>query len=183
MKKILTVMLSLAGLAAAHPGHGASGFVAGLAHPLTGIDHLLALVATGVWAFRAGGLARRIVPPLFLFAMAAGFLLSWTGSVRPGPETWTIAGCIGLVAAALLGGRIPLVLPSALVAALLHGMAHGGEAPSGSSGTDFLAGFLISAAGLQLTGSLLAFGCRYALLKASAPTGRSPVARVMPESV
>lgn len=183
MKRILTVTLALAGAAAAHPGHAGTGFVSGLVHPWTGIDHLVALVSAGVWAFRAGGTARRIVPPLFLLAMAAGFLLSWTGSVRPGPETWTLAGTAGLVVAALFGGRLPLVLPSSLVAALLHGMAHGGEAPSGSAGPDFLAGFLVSAAALQLFGFLAGFAARRALLRASAPADRFPAGQALPESV
>jgi len=183
MNKILPITLAFAGLAAAHPGHGASGFVAGLAHPWTGIDHILALVAAGAWAFRTGGNARRLAPPLFLLAMAAGFLLSRTESVLPGLETWTLAGAVGLAFAAILGGRTSLVLPMALAAAFLHGAAHGTEIPLHSSGAGFLPGFLTSAAVLQFSGGVVAVGMGRFFLRASAPAGRSPTSQAKPESV
>ncbi|MBX9870009.1 MAG: HupE/UreJ family protein, partial [Burkholderiaceae bacterium] len=67
---IALVSISLCGIASAHPGHGA-GLMAGIAHPLLGFDHLLAMVAVGVWAFQLGGRARWMVPVSFVTLMAA----------------------------------------------------------------------------------------------------------------
>src|SRR5690242_13426774 len=70
----------LPALAQAHPGHDAGGsFVAGVIHPLTGVDHLLALVAAGALGWRMGGRARIQVPLMFLVALQAGILAGYAG--------------------------------------------------------------------------------------------------------
>ena len=68
----------------AHPGHGSSdGFLSGFFHPFTGLDHLLAMVAVGVWAAMRGGAAMWVWPAAFVGAMAAGFALAVHGVVLP----------------------------------------------------------------------------------------------------
>ena len=135
--------------ALAHPGHdGAGGLVHGLVHPVTGIDHVLAMIAVGVLAAQYGGRALWLVPMSFLVAMAAAGAVGMAGI----PVQIVEAG-IGL-SVVVLGLMIAFQLkPPTLVAivvvglfALFHGYAHGSEMPKGLAGLSFAAGFLIATA-------------------------------------
>jgi urease accessory protein len=125
-----------AGTAAAHTGHGTESLFEGLAHPL-GLDHLLAMVAVGVWSAAAFDGARRWLAPLtFLAAMTAAALLAMAGASLPFVEHG-IALSVTLFGAMLaFPRRVPAVPGLALVAAAaaLHGLAHGAELPAGASG-------------------------------------------------
>ncbi len=152
-----TVALALAlaaGTAAAHTGHGTESLFEGLAHPL-GLDHLLAMVAVGVWSAAAFDGARRWLAPLtFLAAMTAAALLAMAGATLPFVEHG-IALSVALFGAMLaFPRRVPAVPGLVLVAAAaaLHGMAHGAELPAGASVAGYALGFLVTTATLHAGG-------------------------------
>ena len=163
MKKLaLTAALSLvAGPALAHTGHGdAQGFLHGFLHPLTGADHLLAMLAVGLWSgfvlpnrFWAGATT-------FLAAMAAGAGLSWAGVGFPAVETMILASVIlfGMLVLASRPGQPRWLTAASLgmiaLFASAHGFAHANEA-TGSIAT-YLTGFLASTLALHLAGIGLA---------------------------
>jgi len=135
--------------ALAHPGHdGAGGLLHGFVHPVTGIDHVLAMIAVGVLAAQYGGRALWLVPMSFLVAMATAGAIGMAGI----PVQIVEAG-IGL-SVVVLGLMIAFqIKPPTLVAmvvvgffALFHGYAHGSEMPKGLAGLSFAAGFLIATA-------------------------------------
>jgi urease accessory protein len=107
--------------------HGS--FMSGLSHPLFGLDHILAMVAVGLWAAMIGGRAMWLVPAAFVTAMGAGFLLALTGGSLPFVEPAILASVVafGLLVAAAV--KLPIGAGMAVVAAfaLFHGHAHGGE--------------------------------------------------------
>ncbi|AVR96512.1 HupE/UreJ family protein [Pseudoduganella armeniaca] len=146
--------LLLAGLplpALAHPGHlEAAGFVAGLLHPLTGPDHLLALLSVGIWCARQP--ARPAVA--FMLALAAGAGLAMMGWRLPALEGGIALSLLlaGLMVAAAV--RLPPALAAIVMAgfALWHGNAHGLELPHAAGA----AGFLLASAGLLWVGARLA---------------------------
>lgn len=151
-------LLLAAGAAQAHPGHGEAGFVQALAHPFLGLDHLLAMVATGVWSVAALPAGRRLAgPAVFVALLTAGVLLAWAGITLPGIEAG-VALSVTLFGAMLLAGRRLAVLPGLMLvalAALLHGSAHGSELAGG-------AGMLATGLGIAL-GSALLHGAGLAL--------------------
>ena len=146
-------------LALAHPGGMAahSTFVAGLAHPLGGADHLLAMVAVGWLAARIGGQALWSVPLAFVALMVGGGLLALTGIALPLVET-LIAVSVIVLGLALIGGRrLTATVAMALVGffAVFHGHAHLTEMPiAGVDGGPLAygAGFVLATACLHLVG-------------------------------
>lgn len=152
MKKYLALAICLVALpAAAHPGHAAS-FAAGLAHPLTGLDHLLAMLGMGIWSRKQG--QTLAIPLAFVLMMATGALAQ---SGVAAPESW-IAASVVLTGLLLVAKR--LAPAAALMVAggfaLMHGQAHGRELPELASA----AGYLLASAALLLAGSLLTLACR-----------------------
>jgi urease accessory protein len=150
------VVLGTAQLAMAHPGHSQGGLSEGLWHPLGGWDHLLAMIAVGVWAAQLGGKAKWIVPGAFLGFMAAGGALAKLGvPMHVGVVESGIAASV-LVLGLLVAGawRLPLVAAGGCVGlfALFHGYAHMSELAEGQSAALFAVGFLISTAMLHLVG-------------------------------
>ena len=146
-----------AGTAAAHPGH-AEGLAAGLAHPFLGLDHLLAMLAVGLWSARALPAGRRWQgPAVFVAAMLAAALAALAGVALPGVEIAIAASvvlCGVLVAQGrALGAHTGLALVA--LAALAHGLAHGAEAPAGGFAL-FAAGFVAATAALHGAGLALA---------------------------
>ncbi|EOQ81860.1 hypothetical protein K652_03053 [Pseudomonas aeruginosa VRFPA02] len=110
LPKLLAALALLAApaLAFAHPGHGEHGLVAGLAHPLTGLDHLLAMFAVGLWAAQQQGAARLALPCTFVGTMLVGGLLGFEGLQLPFMETGIAASVLALglcVALAVRPGR------------------------------------------------------------------------------
>ncbi|MEI6073363.1 MAG: HupE/UreJ family protein [Verrucomicrobiae bacterium] len=140
-------LLLIPTLAHAHVGIGeTSGFLHGMGHPLTGIDHICAMVAVGLWASQMGGRSLWLVPLTFLLVMATGGLLGMSGITLPFVEQGIIVSVLTLgvfIAAAI---RLPLVASVALVGlfALCHGHAHGSEMPSSVSGLQFAMGFVLA---------------------------------------
>lgn len=160
--------LVFAGGASAHTfgAHGA-GFAEGIAHPFLGLDHLLAMLAVGLWAAQLGGPARWRLPLAFLAAMAGGALLANLGFEAAFAET-AIAGSV-LALGLLIAGKVRLPAALSLMAAAMfalgHGYAHGLEMPQAGSPWAYGAGFLLATASLHGAGILLGSGAgRLALL-------------------
>jgi urease accessory protein len=141
-------------LAQAHPGHGPHSFAMGLQHPLTGYDHLLAMVAVGLWAVQLGGRARWALPLTFVSAMALGAMAGIAGFVLPGVDQWILASVFALGLLIACGARLPLGAGLGLVAlaGAFHGLAHGAEMPLNANSLQFLMGMVATTALLHATG-------------------------------
>lgn len=144
---ILATMLA-AGPAFAHLDPVAHGsFAAGFTHPVFGLDHILAMVAVGLWAVVLGGRALWALPAAFVGAMGLGFLLAPGGLALPLVEPMIIASVLVLGLAVALALRLPLSVAAAVVGglALFHGHAH--RAEMGEAGAlGYLAGFVVATA-------------------------------------
>ncbi len=158
----------LPGLALAHSaGHGANSLSAGFNHPLQGWDHLLVMLAVGVWAARKGGRALWRVPLLFVGVMALGAMLGASGLRLPGVEFILMLSVPVLGMLLIEPARVKPSVSLALVAffAFFHGLAHGSEVPVTTSVASFMAGFVLATLLLQGVGVLVTrvavvgFGC------------------------
>ncbi|MGP9819136.1 HupE/UreJ family protein [Salinarimonas sp. NSM] len=143
--------------ALAHVGHHpTNGFLAGLTHPPTGLDHLLAMVAVGLWAGVVGGRAAWAWPAAFVAAMTAAALYGMVGPWLPGVEL-AIAGSVlalGLAVALRLPAPVALGAAACGAFALAHGYAHGAELPLGAGAAGYVAGFVLATAALHGVGVL-----------------------------
>ena len=152
------VAMSLAALACpalAHVQTGqATGFLSGLAHPVSGLDHVLAMVAVGLWGAQLGAPAIWLLPVTFPLVMALGGLLGLLGVPLPGVEVGIAASAILLGAAVMTERRLPLYAAAALVGlfAVFHGHAHGTELPPGQSGLLYSLGFVVATGCLHAVG-------------------------------
>ena len=137
--------------------HGS--FMAGFSHPLFGLDHILVMVAVGLWAAQIGGKALWAVPAAFVTTMAIGFGLALAGIDLPFVEPAILASVVALGLLVAMAVRLDTVMSAAIVAvfALFHGHAHGGEL--GSAGAlSFGVGFVIATALLHGAGVALGLG-------------------------
>jgi urease accessory protein len=151
---LAVVFIAVSGSAAfAHPGHG-GGLADGLAHPFTGIDHMLAMVAVGLWAAQLGGRAIFALPLAFPLMMAAGAALGMNGVAMPWTEIGIVASVVVLGAMVAVGVRASLALSVALVGvfAIFHGYAHGSEFPGSASPWLYGAGFIAATLVLHAIG-------------------------------
>lgn len=144
----VAVMLPTAALA--HPGHGA-GLAAGLAHPLTGADHVAAMIAVGLWAGHKGGRALWLWPASFVAVMIGGAVLGMTQVPLPHVEAMIIASVMVFGLMVALAANVATATGALIVGgfALFHGYAHGLELPESAGGAGTLAGFALSTAALQ----------------------------------
>ena len=139
----------------AHPQKGeAVGFLTGFHHPISGLDHVLAMVAVGLWGAQLGAPAIWVLPVAFPMVMAFGGMLGLMGVPLPGTEYGIALSAILLGAAVLFEVRPPLGVAALLVGvfAIFHGHAHGTELPPGQSALLYSMGFVIA------TGCLHALG-------------------------
>lgn len=143
-----------AGTAYAHPGHAASGFAGGLAHPFTGLDHLLAMLAIGLWAAQQGGRALWAIPAAFVGAMGLGAGLAWSGAALPHVEAAVALSVLllGLLVAVRFKASLTAGTAIAGVFALFHGYAHGLEMPQAASPALYALGFVLATACLHALG-------------------------------
>lgn len=151
----------MAGPALAHTGQGdASGLVHGFLHPLTGLDHMLAMVAVGLVAAQVGGRAILLVPLSFIGMMVLGGALGAAGVALPHVETAIALSVAVLGAAVALRLTMPVAAAMALVGifAVFHGHAHGSEMPEAASGLAYGAGFVAATALLHAAGLALGLG-------------------------
>jgi urease accessory protein len=152
--KILALAsLLIASPALAHDGHGPGGLAAGFAHPFSGADHMLAMIAVGLFAALRGGRAVWAWPLMFVGAAALGFLAARTGVALPLAEPMILASVLVLGLLVAAAAPVAMVPGVALVAlfGLFHGQAHAFEAGSQSIAA-FAAGFLLASAGLHAAG-------------------------------
>lgn len=150
----LLALLLAPSLAFAHPGHGDHGLMAGLGHPLGGLDHLLAMLAVGLWAAQQSGAARWALPVTFVATLLVGGLLGFAGLQLPALESGIAASVLALGLAVALAVRPPLPLAMLATAAfaLFHGVAHGLELPEMSSAWTYAIGFVAATAALHAAG-------------------------------
>ncbi|MFG1261455.1 MULTISPECIES: HupE/UreJ family protein [Xanthobacter] len=142
-------------LAAAHTGVGdVHGFSHGFAHPLGGLDHLLAMVTVGIFAWQLGGRAIWAVPATFVGLMAVGGALGISGIDVPFVELGIAFSVIVLGGVVAFGVKAPLAAAMAMVGffAIFHGHAHGAEMPADASGLAYGLGFMSATALLHLAG-------------------------------
>ena len=155
----LTSMLVLLtpAMVLAHPGHGSSSFTAGFAHPFSGIDHTLAMLAIGIWAMQLGGASRWLVPLSFLATMIAGGTLAMTRVHLPLVESGILASVLIMGLILLFAWRIPAGVGAGIagVFALFHGYAHGAEMPANSAALSYGVGFIAATATLILIGQAI----------------------------
>lgn len=161
--------LLFSAIAAAHGGHEhLGGLAAGMLHPVSGADHVLAMVAIGLWArqlpARAAALA---VPAVFLILMSFGGLLYFVGVRVPNVEPLALASVVALGLLIAAAARLPLGVCAAMAGgfALLHGYLHLSEMPRMAAPLSYAGGFLISTALLHLSG----IGLAQLMLRANSP--------------
>jgi urease accessory protein len=132
----------------------AIGFVSGFRHPISGPDHVLAMVAVGLWGAQLGAPAIWLLPVAFPMVMAMGGMLGLLGVPLPGPEYGIAASAILLGAAVMLELRPPLAVAAMLVGffAIFHGYAHGTELPPGQNALLYSMGFVIATGCLHAVG-------------------------------
>lgn len=153
--KLALLLFLFPGVALAHTGHGeAAGLMHGFSHPLGGLDHLLAMVAVGLWAAQAGGRALWAVPCAFVGAMILGGVLALLAVPVPFVETGILVSV--LVLGILIAGafKLSLVYSAAIVGffAMFHGFAHGAEIPAAINAVSYTLGFVAATALLHLAG-------------------------------
>lgn len=155
LSKILLAGLLLPGVALAHTGAGdAHGFIHGFTHPIGGADHLLAMVAVGLWATQMGGRALWLVPSSFVLVMIMGGVVGFLNVPLPFIEQGILLSV--LVLGVLIAGafHFPLLYSALLVGifAIFHGYAHGAEMPAESGTFVYVAGFALATALLHVSG-------------------------------
>ncbi|WP_299811229.1 HupE/UreJ family protein [uncultured Roseibium sp.] len=158
----ITLLAASPALAHLDPSEHGS-FAAGFTHPVFGTDHVLAMIAVGLWAALLGGRAIWLLPSAFVGAMIGGFALSVAGVPLPYVEPVILTSVIVLGVAVALALQLPLGASAALVAVfgLCHGHAHGGE--MGSAGAiGYAAGFVLATVLLHAAGLLIGYGANVA---------------------
>ncbi|WP_432240277.1 HupE/UreJ family protein [Herbaspirillum robiniae] len=160
---VLAVAALAAGSAFAHPGHPGShmdasaSFMSGFSHPFSGIDHLLAMLAVGLWAAQNKQRALWVLPLAFPLMMVVGALMAIGGLSVPAVETGIAASVAVMGLLIAFAVRMPLWASASVVSlfALFHGYAHGAELPHGSSAALYGAGFILATAILHATGLIV----------------------------
>jgi urease accessory protein len=143
------------GVAFAHPGIGqAHDLVHGFVHPFTGLDHLLAMLAVGVFAAQLGGRAVWLVPATFIAVMAGAAVAGLAGLAIPQVETGIALSVLVLGAAVAFAVRVPVALAMLITGffAIFHGYAHGAEAPATAGGLLFVLGCVLASSLLNALG-------------------------------
>jgi urease accessory protein len=178
---LATLLLLLPSTASAHIETGAvGGLINGFLHPLTGLDHVVAMVAVGLWGVFLGAPAVWLLPVIFPVVMALGGALGVLGVPLPGVETGiALSGVIlGLMVA--LAAQPPLKIAGAIVGlfAIFHGHAHGTELPEAANALTYAAGFVIATGLLHLSGVALGLLARWPWGKVALRAGGAVTAAV-----
>ncbi len=163
-KLLLLLVIVLAGPAEAHTADGiAGGFASGFLHPLAGWDHVIAMVAVGLWGAFLGRPAIWLLPVVFPLVMAFGGALGVVGVPLPGVEIGIALSAIVLGAMVALAARPPLWVAALLVGAfaIFHGHAHGTELPGSASPIAYSLGFVIATGLLHAAGITLSLVTRW----------------------
>ena len=157
--KGFVLLAAIPAIASAHPGHdGDHGFgwdfSGGFAHPLGGCDHILAMIAVGLWATQLGGRARWLVPAAFVSVMTIGAVLGHGGFEIAGTEQAVAASVLVLGPLVATAARFPVALSITIVGvfSLFHGIAHGAEMPATAAGFEYGLGFVLATTLLHAAG-------------------------------
>jgi urease accessory protein len=160
--RTVLIFASLAALAAlapsaafAHVDVGSvSSFAAGLDHPVSGFDHIAAMVAVGLWAALKGGRALWVWPAAFVGVMLVGGWLGMAQVPLPFVEQGILASVVVLGVLVALAVDLPVAAGAAIIGlfALLHGHAHGSEVAGDIGGVEYMLGFALATAGLHAVG-------------------------------
>ena len=157
--RLIVVMLACAMLSAApalaHPQKGAAvGFVTGFTHPISGPDHVLAMVAVGLWGAQLGAPAIWLLPVAFPIVMAFGGFFALIGVPIPGVEFGVAASAMMLGAVVMFELRPPIIVAASLISifAICHGHAHGTELPANQSALLYSMGFVVATGCLHAVG-------------------------------
>lgn len=154
---LLLALMALPAFAHVEVAVGGSGFIAGLLHPVLGPDHLLAMVAVGLWGAVLGRPLLVALPIVFPLLMLAGAALALAGVEIPRVEAGIAVSVVALGAAILFAWRAPTAVALALIGlfGLCHGHAHGTELPDSAAPAAYAAGFLLATGVLHLAGVAL----------------------------
>jgi urease accessory protein len=151
-------------VALAHEESGqAAGFLSGLSHPVSGLDHVLAMIAVGLWGAVLGPPAIWVLPVAFPLVMALGGLMGLLGVPVPGVEIGIALSAIVLGVMVLAEVRPAIWVAAAIVAffAIFHGHAHGRELPAGTSALLYSLGFVVATGLLHAVGIVLGVARRW----------------------
>lgn len=148
---ITFILIGLSNLSYAHGFYGGSGWL----HPLTGIDHVMAMIAVGAWSAQIGGRAIWYVPSTFLLAMLVGGVSGYLHLHIPYTEFGVSISVFLLGLAIALECKITILLAAVVVAlfGVCHGYAHGAEMPLQQNKAIYTIGFLATTAGLHIFGA------------------------------
>ncbi|HWW47502.1 MAG TPA: HupE/UreJ family protein [Xanthobacteraceae bacterium] len=153
MSRLVFLLALLVPTAAmAHPGHsGTAGFLAGVQHPLSGIDHIAVALAVGLWAALKGGRALWVWPAAFVALMLVGAGLNLAHVALPFVEPGILASVVVVGLMVAFAVDLPVWLGGVMLGAfaLFHGYAHVAEVPENASGFEFMLGFTLATAALQ----------------------------------
>jgi urease accessory protein len=175
----VTIFLFWTQSAQAHLERGqVFGFVNGFQHPWSGADHILAMIAVGIWGAQLGPPAIWLLPVTFPMVMAAGGFLGLIGVGLPGVEIGIALSALVLGVVVCTESRPKLVFAAALVGCfgLFHGHAHGTELPAGESGLLYSMGFVIATGCLHGIGIALGLVHRWAIGKVALRVGGAFIA-------
>lgn len=153
------LLLLIAGTASAHDGTGTvGGFTSGFMHPVLGWDHVVAMVAVGLWGAFLGRPAIWILPVVFPLVMAFGGALGVAGVALPAVETGIAVSAVVLGIMVALAAKPPIWIAAVIVGvfAIFHGHAHGTELPTAANPFAYALGFVIATGLLHICG--IAFG-------------------------
>jgi urease accessory protein len=181
----LTVWIVLYGLAAApawaHFSEATGGgWSAGFAHPFSGLDHLFATVAVGIWAVQIGRPAIWLLPASFALVMALGAALSLAGVPLPGVDDGIALSVAVLGVLLAVAARPGIAIGVAVVAlfGLVHGYAHGAEMPASAAPVLYAVGFLAATASLLLIGVALGLAAQSRVGQRLLPFGAAAMAGI-----
>jgi len=143
---LLALIVSSAPVYAHVQTGAASGFLTGVGHPVSGLDHVVAMIAVGLWGAQLGAPALWLLPVAFPMMMALGGVVGLIGVPLPGIEVGIAASAVLLGLVVMFALRPPLAVAVALVAvfAIFHGHAHGTELPPGQSALLYSMGFVVA---------------------------------------
>jgi urease accessory protein len=152
------VLASRPALAHIVDGSATGGFLGGFAHPMFGLDHVVAMVAVGLWGAFLGPPAIWLLPITFPMVMALGGAIAILGVPVPAVEIGIALSAVVLGGMIALAARPPLIIAALIVGAfaIFHGHAHGAELPPGTDAVAFSIGFVMATGLLHLAG--IAFG-------------------------
>ena len=159
------------------PGE-ASGFLTGFLHPISGLDHVIAMIAVGLWGAQLGPPAVWLLPVTFPMVMAFGGTLGLMGVALPGVEIGIAVSAIVLGVLVLTEARPPLAVAAVVVGffAIFHGHAHGTELPAGESGLLYSIGFVVATGCLHAVGIALGLVHRWSAGRVALRTAGALVA-------